>query len=774
MSYYTQICHSDVVGPDIEKKPTKFKKQVGYPFGDLDPRDFERLVYLLYHTEIENGMDAACNEVRLMQGVGEQGRDCTLYNKVECVGVIQCKRLSSNLDRPTLGKEIIKFTLNSILDDSLRGQVTEFRYIVVVPGLATPAMTLRDEWNTEHFNDDELKTWSTGVINRFQGLRNLSWEKHGSELKEALCSMKIEVVLREDLTLRLNNFPDLVSMFFTVDTVIDKETFEEILENRDRKAFEFQKNLTKVEIDLQKKNPGLFEALEQVKQRYRTEVEDRQPDFSKLTNHKRDHACKLWQNIDRLYKKVEPELTDHELYVLSTSAVLHDVAALYYQEDIEQITECNESVKYQRRYAQRNALSYFSSEHARLGGDLLRAHGVERFLIKFEYLKPIALVASARNIEEMTESAGYERECYTIGGGDEIRIYLLAILIRIAELFDFENICPSLLMQGQELFPGYTQSCTIWNELKRPLTQVNFPTNADPTLSGECDDQNIFLGITRRVQAVSDEIRLARRELSKRSIPITCLALTDLHHDTKSRFTDMSHGFQLDENRVFETLIGDALYGTPLAGIRELLQNAVDACQQRKILDDSYEPKIRVTLHNNSLSVSDNGVGMDSFVIDNFFSRLASTSHQAANIEGFEAVGRFGIGVFSYFLLCDSFEVNTRPLKGEPKKFNASRVLNCPFFYFNEGYREESGTTIKMLIRQDRANLFAEKAVSNYILKIFRYVSIPIEIQTQGDILVVEPSTPKISYQEHIRPFFKIEHAPLADKMCLLSTIESI
>jgi hypothetical protein len=154
MPYYTQAQHSDIVAIDSEKKPTKFKMQIGYPYCDLDDRDFERLVYLLHHNEIGHGTGYEFDEVRLMQGVGERGRDCTLYLDAKCVGVIQCKRLATNLDRPTLGKEIIKFALNSILDKSLRGTEADFRYIVAVArGFSEPAVKLRDEWNTQALID---------------------------------------------------------------------------------------------------------------------------------------------------------------------------------------------------------------------------------------------------------------------------------------------------------------------------------------------------------------------------------------------------------------------------------------------------------------------------------------------------------------------------------------------------------------------------------------------------------------------------------------------
>ena len=72
--------------------------------------------------------------------------------------------------------------------------------------------------------------------------------------------------------------------------------------------------------------------------------------------------------------------------------------------------------------------------------------------------------------------------------------------------------------------------------------------------------------------------------------------------------------------------MGTKLYGKPEVALRELLQNSIDACLLRQKLSElwgiEYTPKVKVSLFTNNnvdyLQVSDNGVGMNQHIIDNY------------------------------------------------------------------------------------------------------------------------------------------------------------
>ncbi|HWW73797.1 MAG TPA: ATP-binding protein, partial [Pyrinomonadaceae bacterium] len=141
-------------------------------------------------------------------------------------------------------------------------------------------------------------------------------------------------------------------------------------------------------------------------------------------------------------------------------------------------------------------------------------------------------------------------------------------------------------------------------------------------------------------------------------------------------------------------LLIDPLYGNrPNIGIRELVQNAVDACLElndyagkvspgRRAKASSTEASVLVRLEEDAggdggwLTVSDNGIGMTPEVIKNYFLKAGASfrrseawkrMHESA--PGKSRVlrsGRFGIGLLAAFLLGNRLEVETRHVTSPP------------------------------------------------------------------------------------------------------------
>lgn len=134
-------------------------------------------------------------------------------------------------------------------------------------------------------------------------------------------------------------------------------------------------------------------------------------------------------------------------------------------------------------------------------------------------------------------------------------------------------------------------------------------------------------------------------------------------------------GFQISQVRdVVEKFGGEKLYGNrPYLALRELIQNAADAIRARRIYRNNPEHgRIDISLSEEEgawwLRVQDDGVGMSRYVLTdvllNFGRSLwrdAAVREQWKGLAGkhFEAVGQFGIGFFSVFMLGDEVTVTT-------------------------------------------------------------------------------------------------------------------
>lgn len=126
------------------------------------------------------------------------------------------------------------------------------------------------------------------------------------------------------------------------------------------------------------------------------------------------------------------------------------------------------------------------------------------------------------------------------------------------------------------------------------------------------------------------------------------------YHDTK---------FSLSKKQIIDLLMGTKLYGKPEVALRELLQNSIDACLLRQKLSElwgiEYTPKVKVSLYTKNnvdyLQVSDNGVGMNQHIIDNYYTNIGCSYYSSREFSdlmvsfksSFTAVSAICIGILS-------------------------------------------------------------------------------------------------------------------------------
>ncbi|WP_079227533.1 ATP-binding protein [Pseudomonas putida] len=138
--------------------------------------------------------------------------------------------------------------------------------------------------------------------------------------------------------------------------------------------------------------------------------------------------------------------------------------------------------------------------------------------------------------------------------------------------------------------------------------------------------------------------------------------------------------------KIIEQFGGFRLYGdSPRIALRELIQNARDAvhaCRSLGALGDdegSIDISIENTPQGDWLHIVDTGIGMSRYVLTNVLIDFGKSLWKSPELQGewksltnsnFEAVGKFGIGFFSIFMLGEKVTVTTN--RYEPKENEAS------------------------------------------------------------------------------------------------------
>ena len=203
-----------------------------------------------------------------------------------------------------------------------------------------------------------------------------------------------------------------------------------------------------------------------------------------------------------------------------------------------------------------------------------------------------------------------------------------------------------------------------------------------------------------------------------------------------------------DVPRIVENLGGTRLYGDdPTVALRELIQNAADAVQARRRLQNrpSDWGQIVVALPKRGgdywLVVEDNGIGMSEQVLTGplldfgtsfWRSPMAMEEFPGLTASGMQAIGRFGIGFFSVFMLGPLVRVCSRRFdKGQ----ESGRLLEFrngtstrPILSSEDSERIpiDGGTRIEVLLKRNprkRGGLLAISPYSEGTISLSRLVA---------------------------------------------------
>lgn len=386
------------------------------------------------------------------------------------------------------------------------------------------------------------------------------------------------------------------------------------------------------------------------------------------------------------------------------------------------------------------------------------------------------LVTLCRSHHEGLSALRSERfEAKLVGAPSQsVNLRYLAALLRLADVLEFDpERTPSIILERRDIAP---KSRIFWQR--------------DHEIAFHLDAENRSISLTARTpsapvhRAVLDVVLSVDHELA------TCAALEheglfrvgkipDIERDRykwewPSRLaTDISEkdnsfvyiegAFRPDSKRILDLLSGVALYGNPLAAIRELLQNAVDAVKEQiayeRLEDDEpgssdFSPKwsefhrIRLSLEEDIdgiwLRCVDNGVGMTKDIIENHLlvsgsaARVSTrTLEREADAKGF-AVGRtgqFGVGALSYFMIADRLELTTRRSNhAGDHDHTAWRFTTEGIGSFGElsrASRSTNGTEARLRLRADifdiNTPIFSQ--ISQYILDTVSFLPCRMEFK---------------------------------------------
>lgn len=168
--------------------------------------------------------------------------------------------------------------------------------------------------------------------------------------------------------------------------------------------------------------------------------------------------------------------------------------------------------------------------------------------------------------------------------------------------------------------------------------------------------------------------------------------------------SDWPPSLTLATEPVLRLFTGENFYSSADVAIREAVLNAIDAIGRRIDVEPDTEQQIEIAFDcvNQTIAISDNGDGMNQNDLTNLFSKVgASASRIAQEQQHYRAIGEFGIGALSYFLVCDKYQIQTLKNGSDPTglMFSAAMLDGKTTAEELEPTRASVGTTVKLFVK---------------------------------------------------------------------------
>ncbi len=178
------------------------------------------------------------------------------------------------------------------------------------------------------------------------------------------------------------------------------------------------------------------------------------------------------------------------------------------------------------------------------------------------------------------------------------------------------------------------------------------------------------------------------------------------------------------------------LYSDHEIFLREIVSNAIDATQKLKTLYEKGEfkgelgtPRVKVTLGTDTITVSDNGIGLTAEEIEKYINQIA-LSGATDFLEKYKdtansIIGHFGLGFYSAFMVSKKVEIVTKSYRDGAQAVKWS-CDGSPEYTLEETQKAERGTDIIMYIDDDSKEFLSESRISGILNKYCRFL--PVEI----------------------------------------------
>ena len=218
-------------------------------------------------------------------------------------------------------------------------------------------------------------------------------------------------------------------------------------------------------------------------------------------------------------------------------------------------------------------------------------------------------------------------------------------------------------------------------------------------------------------------------------------------------------------------MMANSIYTNTDIFLRELISNASDALDKRHILSltdpniKEDDPLIRIDIDktNRTITISDNGIGMDRKELEDNLGTIArSGSYEfkkdlSAKDEA-DIIGQFGVGFYSAFMVSDNVEVLSRKVNEE----NAARwTSDMDGYEISSAKKDDYGTVITLHIRKNTKEKKYDKyldknEIRSLVKKYSDFIRYPIQMSIDSYDYKEDGKSEKVTKDEIVNSMIPI------------------
>lgn len=424
--------------------------------------------------------------------------------------------------------------------------------------------------------------------------------------------------------------------------------------------------------------------------------------FSNYTSHGVEHSKMTIKYMTDLIDNVN-DMSDLEITILIYCGLLHDIGMVVTDSEIDLI-KVNmftlSDYKYECVYDKYDDECLSLQEIFRpIHGKHSKEHILNFMLDEKNELKSLFCIPGKTNIyfaEEVANICMAHNEEFDwiklnltiddVKGTYHLNTQFIALILRLADLLDIdENRTPAYLYQ---LLNPQGYSSLEWKQhfIIENSDKIVLDKNTGlKTIMfyGESKEPEVHRKILKYIDYINSEVKNAT-SLSENMRELRYLLKIKTTVDNRIRtktFNFSDFKLSLDYGAVTNLLMGENIYGDKKYGLRELIQNSIDACklmrEEAKYIQqfrrEPYRPYIRIELDRdrNKVTIADNGIGMSLEILKKYFFSVGVSYYSSDEYKfkgyKYEPIGKYGIGFLSCFMMSEKVAVVT-------KRFNENKV----------------------------------------------------------------------------------------------------